>query len=254
MMQWKKIELRSRGLKLVGLLHGTPELTDVVLVIAHGFQGSKEGAGRAVEMAEWLSHYGYAAILFDFAGCGESEGDFADISLTNQIADLGSVVEFCRGLGFKRVVSQGRSFGGATALCHAARDTRVAGVCVWAAPVRLMKLFGRRKTALNGEYVRLSYPEGSVLLGRTFFDDLALYDVASCAAKVHPRPLLIIHGEEDEVVPVEDAHLLFAKAQRQKELVLVPGGDHRFTQTYQDAWKALLRWLKTHFPSTFSPG
>lgn len=246
--RWRKLDFRSRGTKLAGLLYGDPELTQTLLLIAHGFRGSKEGMGKTIEMAEWLSRGGYASFAFDFAGCGESDGDFSDVSLTNQVEDLRSAFEFCLNLGFGRIVTQGRSFGGTTALCHASTERRVAGVCVWAAPAWPLELFSRREAVSEGEYVQLVYPQGSIRLRRDFFDDLKKYDVGSCAESISPRPLLIVHGDEDEVVPVGDAQYLFTRAREPKELAIIPGGDHRFSLTHREVWTIFQRWLHAHFP------
>ncbi len=38
--------------------------------------------------------------------------------------------------------------------------------------------------------------------------------------------ILIIHGDGDEVVPVENARGIYEMAGQPKELVIIPGGDH----------------------------
>ena len=130
---WEKVSyLNPKGLRLTGLLYSSRKKGDV-LIVCHGFTGSKEGGGRALEMAEELGKRGYATLLFDFSGNGESEGDFADISLTGQINDLKSSVDFCLGLGFERIIVSGRSFGGLPPLLR--RGGQACGrVCTWAAP------------------------------------------------------------------------------------------------------------------------
>ena len=52
---WQKISFaNSRGQRLAGLFYACSEVK-TVLVICHGFTGSKEGGGKALEMAEYLA-------------------------------------------------------------------------------------------------------------------------------------------------------------------------------------------------------
>ena len=245
---WKRVYFPNRrGLRLAGLLYsGRPGL-GVLLLVAHGFLGTKEGRGKALEMAESLGALGYAALLFDFAGSGESEGDFADVSLTNHVADLDGAFRFAREAGFDRVVLCGRSFGGAAALVYAAANPEVAGVCIWAAPAHPFKLF--RAAA---EPLRIA-PDGLVPLGSRvrvrpeFFADLQRHDLLRAAGGVSPRPLLIVHGTDDRVVPFSDAEDLYGAAGEPKELKPIPGADHQFTGRHREVWEVFYAWLDRYF-------
>lgn len=250
-LAWKKLAYpNSRGLKLAGLLHTGPDLGTAVIV-CHGFTGGKEGGGKALTMSEELGRLGYAALLFDFCGCGESEGDFSGISLTSHIDDLKSTVDFCLQAGFNRVITTGRSFGGTAALCHGAIDDRVAGVSAWAAPAdpaRLFSGFLEKAGADKGNLVPLAGQDGTVYVHRNFFIDLERYDVAGKAALIAPRPLQVVHGSDDMVVPVGNAETIFNAAGEPKTMNIISGADHQFTGHYRDAWKAFFNWLEATFP------
>lgn len=251
---WKRVSYsNNKGIKLAGLLYAGPG-TDTVIIVCHGFTGSKEGGGRAVAMAEELGRRGYATLLFDFSGCGGSEGDFADISLPGHIGDIRCSVDFCLNLGFNRVIAMGRSFGGSAVLCHGGPDKRVAAVCAWAAPADLAGVFsGFRNSSLEteGNLAALSGENGVAHIKKSFFTDLERHDVASQAALIAPRPLLIIHGEEDAVVPVENARTIFNAAGEPKEIRLIPGADHQFTGRHLEVWEVFFRWLEVYFPVSF---
>jgi len=248
---WNKLTYsNSMGLKLAALLHTRSDLKTAVIV-CHGFTGSKEGGGKALTMSEELGKLGYAALLFDFCGCGESEGDFSDISLTRHIGDIKSSVDFCLEAGFKRVITTGRSFGGTAAVCHGAADERVAGVSAWAAPaepVRLFSGFLEQAGEPNHKLVPLARQDGAIHVKRSFFQDLASYDVAENAALLAPRPLQVVHGSNDEVVPVRNADIIFKAAGQPKDMQIISGADHQFTGHYRQAWAAFFKWLKEHFP------
>ncbi|NHM27511.1 alpha/beta hydrolase [Desulfofundulus sp. TPOSR] len=253
---WKKVAFRnSRGLTLAGLLYGTPEETGDIVIHCHGFTGSKEGGGRALELGAELGRRGWSTLVFDFAGNGESEGDFANITLSGQIDDLTCAVDWVLKQGYKRVVTVGRSFGGSTVICQGTRDPRVAGVCTWAAPARLLDLFASFTDGpIDGpeEMVAIAGEGGIIYLKKAFFQDLKLYDVPGDAARLAPRPLLIIHGTRDGVVPPEDARLIFEAAGEPRELVWIEEGDHQFAKHYHQVWETLFDWLDRHFKRSAS--
>ncbi|BAF59691.1 MAG: alpha/beta hydrolase [Pelotomaculum sp.] len=251
-LKWEKVNYSNeRGLKLAGLLCSVPGAGTVVIV-CHGFTGSKEGGGRAVDMAEKLGKLGYASLLFDFSGCGESEGDFTGVSLTGHVGDIKSSVDFCLSLGFRRVITVGRSFGGTAAICHGGLDRRVGGVCTWAAPAFPAKLFDSfRNNTLKSEegLVPLTGEGGTVFLKEGFFADLRSYNVPVSASMISPRPLLIINGSNDVVVPVENAQAIFNAAGEPKEIRIIEGADHQFTGRHKDVWEIMFKWLEKNFPA-----
>lgn len=245
--RWEEISFKNnRSQKLAGLFYTRGEEKSPTLIVCHGFTGSKEGGGQACRMAEYFSSAGYDTLLFDFAGNGDSEGIFEELTLSGQIDDLESAVTWCLERGAGKIVTMGRSFGGTTVICHAAWDNRVSAVCTWAAAARLVELFTSlvdddpddpRKLMVAGE-------NGILYLRRSFLDDIKRYDVMQLASRLAPRPLLLIHGTEDEVVPPNDAQLLYDAAGDNKELVYIEGGNHQLENHRQQVWDTCLRWLK----------
>lgn len=242
----------KRGESLAGLFYqGAGKRPRPAVVVCHGFTGSKEGKGTSLEMAKFLSQSGFSALLFDFAGCGQSEGRFEDLSLSGQIGDLKGAVDFCLDSGCGPVITMGRSFGGTTALCHAASDGRIAGVCTWAAPASLVDLFmGFTDEDLpddEGQLVTIAGAEGIIQLKKSFFTDLSRHDVLRCASLISPRPLLVIHGTADDVVPPGEAESIQSASGEPRELRLVEGADHQFSAHQRKVWDITLQWLKKHF-------
>lgn len=255
---WHKSTINNReGLGLSALLwHSSCEIAGDkgdgnrgLIIACHGFTGSKEGSGRALAMGEKLAQSGYSTLLFDFTGCGESEGSWENISLSGQISDLAAVADWCRRAGFGKIILNGRSFGGTTALCYAARDREIAAVCAWAAVARPGRLFENRvagRKSLAGdpdELIKLQGEEGAAALKRRFFYDLRKHDPLKDAAAISPRPLLVIHGSADQSVPVEEARQLYDRAKEPKKLLIVEGADHRFSEHLEPVWGAFFGWL-----------
>lgn len=241
--------LNGRGQNLAGVFCRPGGRSERAVVMCHGFTGSRLGGGSP-ELAGELARRGWASLAFDFAGCGDSEGDFADITLSGQVADLTAAVDWCVAGGVRRLVTLGRSFGGSTVVCQAALDRRVDGVVTFAAVARLAELFtgfaGRRVETAGDPEEPVHLPEATVK--RKFFVDLARWDVLACAGLLAPRPLLVLHGTDDGVVPPADAELLYRSAGEPREKVLVPGADHQFTRGLDDARRSFLAWLDAPLP------
>lgn len=249
--KWEKISyLNDRNLLLTGLMHTGPGASKVVIV-CHGFSGSKEGGGRALDMAEEIGRMGYATLLFDFSGCGESQGEFADISLSGQVNDLSCSVDFCLKAGFEEVITVGRSFGAATVICHGGTDRRVSGVSAWATTEDLAGVFSSFiDTSVNcdGNMAPLTGERGTVYIKKSFFYDLEKFSVAGLAALLAPRPLQLIHGSGDTVVPPGNSTTVYNAAGEPKEIWFIPDADHQFTGRHRDVWDLFFPWLKKHFP------
>ena len=248
---WQKIKYPNEtGLGLAGLLYAA-EPAGTVIIVCHGFTGSKEGGGRALTMAEELGARGYAVLLFDFSGCGESEGAFAELTLTRHIGDLRASVTYCCNLGFQRILTLGRSFGGTTALCLGRAGGAVAGVCTWAAPGALRELFvplRRQNMDPSLATLKLSDEDDALQIKKEFLTDLDRYDVFDLAGRIAPSPLLLIHGARDEVVPEKNARLIYQAAGQPKRITVLPQGDHQFTACHEVVWQEYFAWLAEFFP------
>ncbi|NPV89384.1 MAG: alpha/beta hydrolase [Firmicutes bacterium] len=239
-----------RGERLAGVLHrpkGTPRRG---MILTHGFRGSKEGGGKAVELAEQISDRGLAVLRFDFAGVGESEGEFDRITLSRQVADLQGALDWFLGTGPLDTFVVGRSFGGSTALAAAALDQRIRGLCLWSTPIDLVATFRRTLGGLFEQLeagrevsIRDDHGEGFGLRPE-FVTDAKRHDLYRDLERVAGRPILFLHGEGDETVSLEQAEQGYQVAGHPKELVVIKGGDHQFTRTWESAWQALFSWIE----------
>jgi putative redox protein len=250
MNQQKVNFTNSRNLKLAGILLDPPDRTKSIVVVCHGLSGGKEGRGRAIEMGKELTGRGWSSLLFDFAGNGESEGVFKDLTLSGQIDDLNRAVDWCLDQGFTRIITHGRSFGGTTVICQAAHDRRVSGVCTWAAPTDLHRLILGIVDPTQSDEEDLALGKGTetVRLKKNFLSDLEKYDLTVYSAMISPRPFLVIHGTADLSVPPMEAITIYNAAEQPKRLALIEGADHQFSQHYKKVWEILFEWLERNFP------
>jgi len=209
---------RAERLPLLAILHGIPRARP------------KPGDESYREMARRFAERGFAALVFNFRGTGLSEGD---LSMLGWARDLAAVIEFGRALpavDADRIALLGFSAGAAIAIYQAARDPRIKAVVSASSPAQFTFL----ETTMPAEgWVKL-FKEIGLIRDPAFPGSLAEWErefeqVSPLAwiERISPRPVFLVHGEEDEVIPLEHAHRLYEKAGRPKQLVIAPAGKHR---------------------------
>lgn len=112
--------MSKRGLKLKGLLVESASNSKEVCVLCHGFRSSKQ-SGTLSSLSEALVEAGVSTFRFDFAGNGESEGEFAYGNYWDEVEDLRAVVEFLTSRGLRVVCVAGHSKGGNCVVLYASR-------------------------------------------------------------------------------------------------------------------------------------
>lgn len=223
-----------------------------ILIVCHGFRGAKENGGRIFSFAEQVNQLGFGVLAFDFTGSGASSGEFADISLTQQLHDLQQVIDYADQHYHKQVILLGRSFGGSTVLAAGGKlDKRVVGYIFWSTPVKLNETFAALVAQFNqaeaGEAVEIKDDFGCFQLKSNFVEDFACHDMNLYAQKLASQPaVLIIHGAADEVVEPANAICLYQNCNH-AELHIITGADHRFTSDIVEREDITLNWLKKTF-------
>jgi len=220
------------GHRLTGRLH-LPKAPVGAILLAHCFTCSKEQLTTA-RVAKGLAAAGYAVLRFDFAGLGDSEGDFAATSIATNVDDVVAAA----GLLVERVPGPsglaGHSLGGAAVLLAARRLPGVGSVAVMGTPSsadHVRRLVGDRALRDLATQGRATITVGGrpFQLGGDFLADLDQVAGADLTAGF-TRPLCVVHGLEDEVVDVSQAETLFARAGQPKQFAAIPGADHLFRQ------------------------
>ena len=214
--------------------------------MSHGMEGSKDGEKWLV-LASQLYQAGFSYLRFNYRGCGEgsetSEGRFEDTTLSGRIQDYQAAIDFVNtaAVDRNRLAVVGSSLGGMVAI--AAYDIRPKAMVTLAAPCRLeMPPDNQFKVHQDGRFLELYSGER---LNMSFFTDIGEYDVYSAVGKIG-CPLLIIHGRNDKLVPLEDAHHLYEKAKEPKRLEIIKGANHSFDESkhLEQVISLTLDWLK----------
>lgn len=68
---------------------------------------------------------------------------------------------------------------------------------------------------------------------------------AHVVADLKPRPLLLIHGTADEILPPRSSELIYERAEEPKRLMLFEGADHRLSGKGEELFALVDEWIKT---------
>lgn len=215
------------------------------VLICHGFPigplDARRSAGTFPQLADRIAHdLGYVAMTFNFRGTGTSTGDF---SLQGWVDDLRSAIDFLVGeTGPTQLVLVGMNTGGSIAICVAADDPRVRAAALlgpradfddWAQHPRRFLEHAREIGAVSTPGFPPSFEDWSRAFRR--------FRPIDSARRFAPRPLLIMHGDDDESVPTSEARQL-AAAHGRAELSVLAGAGHRLRHDPR-AIALLFGWL-----------
>jgi putative redox protein len=237
----------SEGLRLAAHLAVPGGGPAPALVLCHGFprgpRGAASSAGTFPELADRVAREaGWVCVAFNFRGTGASQGDFSGPGWVTDVASV--VTAMSERPDVRGVWLAGVGEGGTVAICAAAGDERVRGVATMAAPASLRD-WGRDPARLL-EFARRvgmvhnpGFPESVA----TWAQSLATVDAVAAAPKLAPRPLLVLHGTDDAVVPLENARQIAEAAGKRAELRLVQAGGHELRHDPR-AVAVLLSWLE----------
>jgi putative redox protein len=215
------------------------------VLLCHGFPigplDARRSAGTFPQLADRIAHdLGYAAMTFNFRGTGTSQGDF---SLQGWVDDLRTAIDYLAAeTDPTQIVLIGMNTGGSIAICVAADDPRVRAVAMlspradfddWADNPRRFLEHAREIGAIRTPGFPTSFEEWSRAFRR--------FRPIDSARRFAPRPLLVMHGDDDESVPTNDARQL-ATAHGAAELSLLSGAGHRLRHDPR-AIALLFGWL-----------
>ncbi|MEW5896344.1 MAG: alpha/beta hydrolase [Nanoarchaeota archaeon] len=227
----------DKGLTLRGFLC-EPKRYDTAIIFLHGFPSHCRGF-TASRLSEALGKK-YLFLTFDFSHTDSSEGKFEDKLISKEVKDIKYAIDFMKNnYQFKKLILIGHSTGAIDAALYAYKDKRIGKLVLMGAESDLKKAVNYDFTPLQ---VRDFWTKGFIKynqlgkwyyekkLKKAYYDEFFKLDVLGSLRK-YKKPLLIVHGEKDEYIPVnKDPQELFQAANKPKRLVIIKDADHRFTK------------------------
>lgn len=226
----KDVTFQSDSISLSGSL-SIPQSYETGVVFLHG--GGHSNSTRYTFLQSYFGERDIASLAFDFRGCGKSEGNFRDGSLTNRRADAISALQFFRqqaSLEDQSIYLWGSSMG-----AHVA--------------CRIVKTHPFIKGLILQSPAAYGADAESLQLGRDFtsfirkenswIDSPAFLSLGAFNGRI-----LVVYGKHDDVVPLAVQHRYKQISQEKgRKVVILHGGAHRLLSPQSREQKATLRRL-----------
>lgn len=249
-----EIQFTSEKIRLAGFrLEATgKKIHDTLLIFCHGLPSGKPpepGDAGYKGLVERFSSLGYPSLFFNFRGAGDSEGDF---SLVGWKKDLISLIDYLKqdeSPTYRQIVVIASSAGALAALAAAGDEPGIDGICTLAAPERFDFLGPVTAKLLIAHFkeIGLIRDPGFPKDAKSWFADFLEINAANGIKKLNGRPALFLHGEQDEVVPVEHLKRLRKAAGKACRWKVFTGAGHRLRHE-EAALLMIERWLANEFP------
>ena len=228
------------------------DLRDIrkIVVFGHGFGGHKDNGAAEKFAQRMISKYkGTALVTFNWPCHGD------DVKKKLCLEDCGTylelVIQYLTGkYDARELYAYATSFGGYLTLKYIAEKgnpfrkiaLRCPAVNMYEVLTRAIMTSGELETLRKGKEVPVGF-DRKVLISPRFLQELQEQDIRTGDFLDYAEELLILHGTEDEIVPLEEARL-FAE-NNCIEFIPIPGADHRFrSQTsMEQAIKAILSFF-----------
>ncbi|HUP27717.1 MAG TPA: alpha/beta hydrolase [Chloroflexia bacterium] len=211
------------------------------IIVCHGFGSGKH---RYAEFGERAAAAGYAALIPDLRGHGESGGE-VDANIFNDVAAALLYLQNRPEVNPMNISMRGTSLGGWLAIHASAHLIDISPVIAYAPATEtgmlvLMEEVGLVQRGHKSPLVSDPPPRVNV---NSMVQLLYRVDILKAAKRIHPRPLLLVHCEGDDVVPPHSSQRIYDEAGEPKALWLLPGGDHHFAQHDPGVDERMLAWI-----------
>lgn len=200
-------------------------------VFAHCFTCTKNlTAIRNIVQA--LTMKGIAVLRFDFAGLGESEGEFADSNFSGNVQDLVSAATFLTQHYQAPSILIGHSLGGAAVLYARQLIPSVKAVATIGAPyepahIHHLLVSGLDEIQTKGE-AEVNIGGRNFTIKKQFLEDIQSLQSLPIIQNLNAS-LLVLHSPQDETVEIDNATQIYKAARQPRSFVSLDGANHLLT-------------------------
>ena len=247
----KRVEFENNNSEMLSGVLRIPDEQGVfpAVIICHTFHDNKDNE-LIFSLWDDLSRAGFVCLRFDFSGRGESQGDFKDLTISQEINDLKAAFNFLdrhEQVDSDRIGILGHSMGGIDAILFAAKHKKTASIAALSTRSDTKEFIDsyfddyQQKLWKQRGYVQM---HNKSEISADFLRDAEKHSITEEIKKIE-CPILMVHGTDETRVPFEDARELFNHAKEQKKLELIEGADHHFTAGAhrQELLDAVIGWF-----------
>ena len=198
-------------------------------------------------LAEKICREGFAVLIFNFRGTGASGGNF---DILGWVRDLKAVVDYLWTLpevDKSHLSLLGYSGGAAVSIYVAVQDNRISCVAACACPAEFTFVTEVDEPPAVVDHFRSigtirdgNFPPSA----EEWLNSFRLVRPIEYMAGIAPRPLLLVHGSQDETVAMSHVHRLYDRAGEPKQLEIIEGAGHALRQDDR-AITIVVGWLKS---------
>ncbi len=221
--------------------------TGKAVILAHGFRNTGDDMGK---LAKFYYQEGFDILLPDARGHGESEGNYIGYGWHERLDYLDWIQLLIKEHGATDIILHGNSMGAATVLMTSGENLpdAVKGII---ADSGYSSVKAELQHQLKNIYHLPSFPLLNVTSVITNIKAGYTFEEASTVKQVkkNTRPLLIIHGDADDLVPTSMGHELYDAAGGEKELWIVPDAGH--TKAFDNVTEEYEKRLKDFLDGIF---
>ncbi len=237
-LEYEEISFSSRDEELT--LRGwylPVEGSEQVIIMVHGADGNRADPSIGMlDIASGLVEHGYNVLMFDLRGHGESDGNRMSAGQYEK-RDLLGAVDYVKGLGLEHIGVLGFSMGAVTALMATAENGDIDAVVADSSFADLKDMMGP-EFSKRTKFPEFFLPPLLFMVKIMYGVDFRAIKPVELVSEITPRPILFIHGELDDTVPLEHAYRLQQASQNpENQLWVVPEAGHvRSYVTYPEEY------------------
>lgn len=231
MSQFESINIRfknAQGITLAAKLDLPVITPHYFAIFSPCFTCTKETLAT-FRISQQLAKKGIAVLRLDFTGLGESEGDFGDSNFSTMISDIIAANDYLSRHYHPAKILLGHSMGGTASYAAASQLEHVKAVVSIASPStpsHVLHHFGDALENIRSGTDSVFYVAGKPYpIKPQFLADLAQHNLQIDLQELD-KAILIFHGEQDKLVPIEHADKIYAAARQPKSIVSLDTADH----------------------------
>ena len=243
------VVLKVDGISISGQLFlPDTQNTYPLICLCHGAPSGnppEPGDGGYPALAESICKAGFGAFFFNFRGTGDSGGNIDFLGWTRDLQEAIKYLRHSGNINAPKLYLVGFSAGAAVSIYVASKDECISGVAACACPAH----FGLFTDVDEPQVIIDRYRDIGAIRDADFppsldwwLENLRQVTPIEHVSSIASRPLLFIHGTNDETVPISHCYQMYELAGKPKKLVILEGAGHRLRRE-DGVISTILNWI-----------